>query len=589
MVQDSVSLEGSDGRTAPPGRAAAARVVIVALVLATLGPLVRHDFGGFDDDMNVARNPHLSPPSWQGLLHYWREPEFDLYVPFTYTVWSAAARAAWLDKPDALGRQLNPYVFHLLNLMLHATAAVFAFEVLRRCVREVWAACAGALVFALHPVQVEPVGWVAGMKDVLAGMLALAALWQYLRAGEAPTRAARTVAWAVGTIAFVLAMLSKPSAVVLPAIALVIDSLVVGRSLRRAAVRSLPWFALAIPCIVWTRLAQPAPFIGEAIGLRFRPLIATDALAFYVYKLGWPLRLGVDYGRTPQLAIERGWIWWTWVLPLVVGAGAWLARRKAPAVTAGSLVFLIALAPVLGLVPFDFQAYSTVADHYLYLAMLGPALVVAWLASRRPRAAWLWAAGVIVALLSVRSVVQTRHWRDAVAIFSHALDVNPQSWAAHARLAEHFAERREYAQAIAHGRRAVAINPKAWPAYRALGDHLARAGDAAGAIAAYRDALALAPDDAHANTNLANLLADRREYAGAIRHYEIALRRVPFSVIVHTNLASVLEEPGRLDDALSHYRKALEINPAAPDARAGVARVERAIATTRPATQPAAR
>ena len=566
--------------------AGAARLVIVALVLATFGPLVRHDFGGFDDDMNVARNPRLSPPGWRGVLHYWREPEFDLYVPLTYTVWSAAARVAWLDEPDLLGRRLNPYVFHLLNVLLHVGAALCAFEVLRRCVGDAWPACAGALVFALHPVQVEPVGWVAGMKDVLAGTLALLALWQYLRAGDPSSGATRTIAWFVGTVSFIIAMLSKPSAVVLPAIALVIDWLVVGRrSLRSAAVRSLPWFLLAIPCIVWTRLAQPAPFIAEAIPLHLRPLIATDALAFYLHKLIWPLRLGVDYGRTPQLAIERGWVWWTWVLPLVVAVGAWLVRRTAPAVSAAALVFLVALAPVLGLVPFDFQAYSTVADHYLYLAMLGPALGAAWLASRRPRGAWLAIAFAVVALLSVRSVAQSRHWRDAVAIFAHALEVNPRSWASHARLAEYFAERHDYARAVAHGRRATEINPRAWPVYRMLGDHLAQAGDVDGAIDAYRRCLALAADDVHANTNLANLLAHRRDYAGAIRHYETALRRVPFSVIVHTNLASVLEELGRLDEARAHYREALEINPDAADARAGLARVERGLASTRAATR----
>jgi tetratricopeptide (TPR) repeat protein len=275
------------------------------------------------------------------------------------------------------------------------------------------------------------------------------------------------------------------------------------------------------------------------------------------------------------------------VLPLAVVTSAWLARRAAPVLTAALLVSVIALAPVLGVVPFDFQAYSTVADHYLYLAMLGPALAVAWLASRRPSGARLTTAFVVVvvALLSVRSVAQSRHWRDAVAIFSHAIDVNPRSWASHARLGEHVAERGDHPRAVAHFRRATEINPKAWPVYRMLGDHLAQAGDADGAIDAYRQCLELAPDDVHANTNLANLLADRRDYAGAIRYYETALRRVPYSVIVHTNLGSVLEETGLLDGALEHYRKALEVHPDAAAARAGVARVQRALASTQPTTK----
>ena len=564
--------------------AGAARLLVLVAVLVTFGPLVPHDFGGFDDDMNVARNPHLNPPTWVGVAHYWLAPEFDLYVPFTYTVWSAAAGVAWLDEPDALGRRLNPYVFHLLNVALHALAALVALEVLRRCVGGAWPACAGALVFALHPVQVEPVGWVAGMKDVLAGMLALVALWQYLRAGEATTRAGRATAWTLGTVAFVLAMLSKPVAVVVPAVALVLDWLVVGRPIRAAAVRALPWLALALPFVLLARRFQPAPFIAEAIPIHLRPLIATDALAFYLYKLVWPLHLGVDYGRTPQLAIARGWVWWTWVAPLAVGIVVWLLRRRVPVLCAAALVFVIALSPVLGMVPFDFQAYSTVADHYMYLAMLGPALAAAWAAARWPGVA-LPVVLLVSGALAARSSVQTRHWRDAVAIFSHAIDVNPRSWASHARLAEYWAERRDYDRAVDAGRRAARINPHAWPVHRMLGDHLAAAGRVEEAMKSYRAALSLAHDDVHANTNLANLYAGRKEYADAIRHYETALRRVPYSVIVHTNLASVMEEIGRFDEAAAHYRTALEINPGATDARSGLQRVERARAATQQTTR----
>ena len=564
--------------------AAPARLLVLVAVLITFAPRVRHDFGGVDDDMNVARNPHLNPPAWRGVAHYWRTPAFDLYVPFTYTVWSAAARVAWLDEPDPLGRWLNPHVFHLLNVSLHALAALAAFEVLRRCVGgAAWPACAGALVFALHPVQVEPVGWVAGMKDVLAGMLALIALWQYLRAGEAATGLGRAISWTAGTVAFVLAMLSKPSAVIVPAVAFVLDWLVVGRTIRAAASRALPWLLLALPFMILARRFQPAPFIGDEIPLHLRPLVATDALAFYLYKLVWPLRLGVDYGRTPQAAIANGWVWWTWVAPLAGGVVAWRSRRRAPILSAAMLIFVAALAPVLGVVPFDFQAYSTVADHYLYLAMLGPALAAAWAAARWPRAGSA-VVFVVAGALAFRSLAQARHWRDALAIFSHAIDVNPRSWVSHARLAEYWAERHDYARAADEGRRAARINPRAWSVHRTLGAHLAATGRADEAIEAYRAALALAPDDAHANTNLANLYASRKQYAEAIRHYETALRRVPYSVIVHTNLASVLEETGRLDEALAHYRKALEINPAATNALDGLRRVERA-KSTQPTTR----
>lgn len=555
---------------------AGARLVIVAATLITLWPLVRCDFGGFDDAMNLSHNPRLNPPIWRTVLHYWRSPEFDLYVPVTYTVWAAVAKVAYLPTPNAAGVHLNPHLFHLTNLLLHTISALLVFEILRRCVRNVAAAMLGALLFALHPLQIEPVGWAAGMKDVLAGMLALVALWQYVEVVRLQQPPRARWHWLVGSIAFVGAMLSKPGAVVLPAIAWVIDVAFLSRSVRSATARTMPWIILAIPCMIWTRVLQPATDVGNAIPVYLRPLVAIDALTFYLHKLVWPVHLGVDYGRIPQTVIAKGWISSAWIVPVAVVATAWLARRRAPALATALAIFVIALAPVLGLIAFDFQAYSTVADHYMYLAMLGPALAAAWVATRIPGRITPSSIAIIVIALALLARRQTSHWIDPPAIYAQALEVNPRSWAAHAQLASHFGARGDYATALEHAQQAAAINPHAFTLRDQLAMNLVKLGRIPEAIDAYLAALAINPTDVLANINLGNLLADERQFPEAIERYRVALHSDPGSAVAHTNLGGVYEETGRIDEAIAQYRRALSIDPGSPEARAGLARAIRA-------------
>ena len=252
--------------------------------------------------------------------------------------------------------------------------------------------------------------WVTAMKDVLSGLLTLSALYFYLTSAAQAVAAASSSghqqqgaqlspppsspprprhgqdrAYWLATILFALSLLAKPNAGLLVAGAL--DYLLVGRAARQVARWLWPWLALAAACAVWTKLVQPAAAAGT-VAPWLRPLIAADALAFYLYKILWPTRLGLDYGRRPSVALAEGWAYVTWVVPAVVGLLLWSCRRRAPALLAAGVAFVAALTPVLGLIRFDFQTYSTVSDHYLYVPMFAVAFAVAWALSRvRPRPA----------------------------------------------------------------------------------------------------------------------------------------------------------------------------------------------------------
>src|SRR5262245_28291197 len=318
-------------------------IVLVALIVVYL-PLRDAQFVQWDDFKTIAGNPDLNPPSASRILRYWDpgRPHMDLYVPVTYTAWAAVASvstppATRPGAPRARTPRLDPADFHTASLAVHVIATIFAFLILRRLLaahgvrgeRAAWAAGIGVGLFALHPLQVESVAWASGLKDLLGGAFTLAALWLYLRyvatretGASLPTGA---VDLALATLGFVLAMLSKPSAVVTPLLAgcllLVLprrpapedsnatasapdDGASPGRRTLPARLAGLSpllaplalWCVLALPVMLIARSAQPAAS-GFASPLWGRPLVALDALAFYAVKLVAPVRLALDYGR----------------------------------------------------------------------------------------------------------------------------------------------------------------------------------------------------------------------------------------------------------------------------------------------------
>lgn len=465
------TTEDATIRTAGDDRCAtrAPRLIVPLLVLATLAaywPVLGHAFISYDDHYFISRNPAMNPPTGASLRAWWTEPQFELYVPLTFTAWGGLSLLA-RTPPDAAGVALDARVFHAANLLAHVVAVLLAYRLLRLLTRAPWPAAAGALLFALHPVQVQAVAWVSQLKDLLCGALSLAALGWYVSAVDGRARgdvsgtaakgkppsggldgagaacasrqddappgnrpsAVRAIPYALGTIALVLATLAKPGAVVVPLMALVVDRVLLRRPYAAIARAVAPWFVLVVPCVLWTRWAQPSRRFAAPVSPWVRPFVAADAVAFYLYKLVWPAWLGVDYKRTPRYAERHNYLYFTWLVPVAAGLAVLRLRQlgRLPAgVLAGALVFVAGLLPVLGFVRFNSQAYSTVADHYLYLPMTGVALCVAsalatdWCREARRRWRVVIACGLILTALGVRTWFQTWHWRDDASFLPHA-------------------------------------------------------------------------------------------------------------------------------------------------------------------------
>lgn len=554
------------------------------------------------DDFDHLTRPELR--DWGGLWRIWSEPGVvSQYYPVTHSLFWAQARL-WGDAMPG---------YHLVNLALHGLCAVLFWSVLRRLAvpGAIWASG----VFLLHPVMVESVAWISEQKNTLSTALYLGAALACIRFDA--TRSRR--AWAAGLALFAAAVLAKAPASTLPAALLVVIWWKRGRiDARRDVVPLLPFFVVAAAAgsfAVW----MEKHFIGAsggdyALGMVERALVAGRAVWFYLGKLFWPAELVFIYPRwTPDTA-DLGW-YAAPVAALLALAGAWLLRRRTRAPFAGLLLFGGTLFPALGFVDVYPFRYSFVADHYQYLAALGPvALATAGMATwaakgARARSVGSMAAGVVVLLgLTALSWRQSGFYRDGETLWTETVRRNPQAYVAHGNLGYLHLLAGRWEESKQASERAIKLRPDYADALSNFGTAQRQLGDTEGAILSFRRALALEPGLAAAHLNLALALreaggadgagdaagagereaeigehlreavrlrpnlADARVALGdwlmtkgeageARRHYEAAITTRPDHGGARYNLGVLSEREGEVEAAAGHYQAALAAEP----------------------------
>jgi Tfp pilus assembly protein PilF len=542
-------------------------LLLILAVVLQFGPALNFEFLNYDDPQNIYENLLVTQFAPAKLSLIWSNTVLGLYIPLTYTVWGILARvSAWLH-PTANPSLPDPAVFHAANILLHAGTVLVVFAILRLLLRRDWPAAAGALLFALHPLQISSVAWISELKGLLAGLLGLLAIWQYLVyiMRDQATNRRRRSHYVVATIFYLAALLAKPSVVTVPLMAAILAVALLQRNWRRVAVELSPWLLLALPLIVITKDVQPSGELNFLPNLGQRFLVAGDAIAFYLGKILWPFGLGPDYGRSPQTVLASGWVYLNGVWPYPVTALLiWRVRR--PWLVAGLLLFIAALLPVLGFIPFMFQAISTVADRYLYLALLAPALLVGrtlcLYPGRRPAAI----ATILLILLALCGAEPLRAWHDSLTFNLRAVKLNPRSSLAYNNLGVAYKEQHRIPEAVTAFREAIANAHGHTPAYANLGNIYADSGSPEEAKAYYLKDLELKPASNKVYLMLGTLASKNGQPLEALDCYQKALAIDPGFAPTYTALGMLYAQLGNIDAAMTNYRRALEIDPNLADA-----------------------
>jgi tetratricopeptide (TPR) repeat protein len=520
----------------------------------------------WDDDDHLTANPAMTAP--HGLRMIWSSLAVSRYYPLTLTsFW--VQRRLW---------GLNPLPYHLVNVALHATNGVLVFLLLRRLrARAAWWA---AMLWALHPVNVESVAWITELKNTQSGLFFFLAVWCFLlfEAG------ARRRWYGLALLCGLAALVSKPSTVVLPVVLLLCVWWERGSWKRADILRIAPFLIFALGMSALTVVEQRGPIqrVGTAewnLGMAERLVLAGKAVWFYASKILWPVRLTFVY---PHWKLDAGSFGsWLPLAGLVVGGGLlWACRRRSWARVGlfGGGFFVVSLLPVLGFFDVFYFRYSYVADHFQYLACLGlislgasAGTAICERSGQRGRD-WGTVAGVIALLiLGVSTWRQAHIYRNLETLWSDTLVKNPQCWMAHVNLGTVVLQEGKASDAIGHYEEALRIKPDSTEAHDNLGLALAGLGRKQEAIGQYEQALRINPNDAEAHDDLGVVLKDQGKVAEAMAQYEEALRINPDFTEAHNNLGVALKGQGQVAEAIGQYEEALRLNPDYAEAQSNLA------------------
>ena len=573
---------------------------LLLLSLVLYWPITSHGFLSYDDPDYVTANAQVQRGlGWQGLK--WASSAL------VSCNWHPLTMLSHMLDCHLFG--LEPWGHHLSSLLVHALTSVLVFVWLQQMTGAAWRSLFVAALFAVHPLHVESVAWVAERKDLLSGFFGVLTLWAYARYVKGEVRSPRSEVRRTGEDAsrithhasrftfhvsryyllalcfFVLGLMSKPMLVTWPFVLLLLDYWPLRRfglqadfgppSTRKWQIvnhlllEKVPFFLVATVFSVVTLLVQKhggAVQAAQDFPLEVRCANGLVSYCRYLGKLLCPTGLAVYYPH-PQ----------HWPLGLVVLAGGMLLgvsvllfaqRRRAPFLLVGWLWFCGTLVPVIGLVQVGRQA---MADRYSYLPSLGAFILVVWGAcavagSRRGLCALSVFGAAAVAACMILTRVQLGYWHDSEALFRHALDVTQDNYLAHNSLGTALDSKGRNEEATTHYREALRLRPSYAEAHYNLGNELARQGQVDEAIGHFGEALRLAPGYAEAHYNLGLALAGKGQVDDAISHFQAVVSLKPEYADAHFNLGLLFARQGQTASAIAHFQAAIRLKPTDADA-----------------------
>ena len=552
---------------------------LIITILAVYWQVNQYQFVNFDDYDYVANNRNINKGlTFESILWAFTAVHAHNWHPLT-----------WLSHGlDVTLYGINAGAHHITNVLLHCINAVLLFLVMQRMTGAVWRSGLVAALFALHPLNVETVAWIAERKNLLCTFFQILTIWSYVIYSERPG----ILKYLLVVFFFILGLMSKPMIVTLPFVLLLLDYWPLNRfkllqSGNRAfifnrkgtkitanrlhlkpllylVIEKTPLFIFTgIVCLItfWAQNKSGAVVSLDALPLLTRIVNALNSYFFYIWKMIWPTHLAVLY-PFPAISLARTigvCIILTSIFLLVIKN-----REKHPYLIIGWFWYLGTLAPVIGLVQTGPQS---MADRYAYIPLTGLFIIIVWGINaiyRRWHCPKIYIAMPVLAVLfffAHTSWRQTAFWKDSIALFKHAIEVSDKNYIAHNNLGVAYADGNQFNKAIKQYEKALRIKPNYLAVHNNLGTALAAQNKIDEAIRHYRTALKIKPDASGVHNNLGLALMQQGEQAKAILHYRKAIQVAPANSDLYINLGIALYQQGNLNEALGQYKKAMHLTP----------------------------
>ncbi len=545
-------------------------ILLAVITAAVYSPVFTQQFSHWDDPKHMKA---IWKPGWE---RAWKiVTDFRLehtgvayYTPIHFLSLMAEQAAAGSDiRPQAWVAKLMNVFYHILNTLL-------LFGLLRIVGIERRSAFIGTLVFAIHPVQVGTVAWVAERKNLLATLFYLAAMLSYLNY----THTRKSASFALVVVFFVAGILSKPAVVTLP-VALVAWLLIVPQQSQACRGRyALIVILVALSC-AWGlyTISTEVSYQGMLPPWPYRPMLAAGVIWFYLTKFVFPFDLVVVYPKWDVVGNWGRFVFLTLSLVVAVVLGAKYRKRLDPLMIWGLSLFVINVLPVAGFVPFGHLGHSFVADHFLYLPMVGLAVVVGrglellfQATGDRPvaKTAVITASYVLVCVLGILSVRQTWLWSDPVVQWEATLRVNKTSPAVYNNYGWVLMERGQLVRALALFEKAVELAPRMEAPYQNMARIYYKMGDKSSATEMFKKARKVGPKSTYPRIMIGYILREGGKYNEAIDYFAKEVKADPSSALLRSELALSYYDAGRVDDALAELDRAIRVGPLEPSSYA---------------------
>jgi tetratricopeptide (TPR) repeat protein len=550
---------------------------LIVSVFAVYWQVGNHEFIILDDDDYVTENRHVQA-GWTMESLGWA------FTTRFHRHWHPLTWLSHMTDSQLFG--LDAGWHHLSSVFLHMTNSLLLFFVFRRMTGALFRSAFVAALFALHPLHVEPVAWVADRKDVLSAFFWMLTIWAYVRYAERR----RVTRYALVFAAFILGLTAKSMVVTLPFVLLLMDYWPLGRfgsgqspregqpkkrqgldaryqsrpSLHLVWEKALFFLIIGLCGVVTVLVFQSAISLNVSEYWPTKIHMVNSPLYYvsYIGKMFYPVNLATPYPDPHMVPVWQ--VGGAGLLLLGISFLVFWHRRRYPYLLVGWLWYLITLVPVIGLVRFG---PHKLADRYTYIPLIGLFVILAW---GVPDLVKGWRCRRMVLAMSTAMVLlgcmmgawlQVRHWKDSISVFKRAVNVTADNAMAHNNLGVALSQKGHFKEAIHHYSEALRIRPDHVKAHNNLGLRLAEQGRLTEAIHHYSEAIRIEPDYAEAHNNMGAGLAEQGRLEEAVKHFSEALKIKPGYAEAHNNMGAGLAEQGRLEEAVKHFSEALKIKP----------------------------